>query len=96
MAPTVLTSDSATAEISDIQTGLSRMENRALSSQRVTLTEEQSDKMSKLALGAKLDRALDRRMSGQDAVMRTRAPRRPVAAKDEDSEEDIMNEKQEA
>jgi hypothetical protein len=28
--------------------------------------------MSKLALGAKLERALDRRMSGQDAVMRPR------------------------
>lgn len=28
--------------------------------------------MSKLALGAKLDRALGRRMGGQDAVMRDR------------------------
>lgn len=28
--------------------------------------------MSKLALGAKLERALDRRMSSQDAVMRPR------------------------
>lgn len=95
MAPTVLTSDSATAEISDIQTGLDRMENKALASQRVTLTEEKSANMSKLALGAKLERALDRRMTGQDAVMRRRSP--PVAAKDEDTEEeDIVNEKQEA
>lgn len=66
------TTDSAVAEITDIEKGLDRMENKALSSQRVMLSEEQSDKMKKLALGAKLDRALDRRMSSQDAVMRTR------------------------
>ncbi|KAF7562804.1 hypothetical protein G7046_g1334 [Stylonectria norvegica] len=71
-APTVQTTDSAHAEIRDIATGLDRMENKALSSQRVILTEEKTDNMSKLALGAKLERALDRRMSGQDAVMRPR------------------------
>ncbi|KAF7538648.1 hypothetical protein G7Z17_g12598 [Cylindrodendrum hubeiense] len=70
--PTVQTSDSAHAEIRDIATGLERMENKALTSQRVALTEEKTDTMSKLALGAKLERALDRRMSGQDAVMRPR------------------------
>ncbi|KPM34035.1 hypothetical protein AK830_g12534 [Neonectria ditissima] len=70
--PTVQTSDSAHAEIRDIAVGLDRMENKALASQRVILTEEKTDNMSKLALGAKLERALDRRMSGQDAVMRPR------------------------
>ncbi|CAM1502673.1 Fc.00g074490.m01.CDS01 [Cosmosporella sp. VM-42] len=70
--PTVQTSDSAHAEIRDIAVGLDRMENKALSSQRVVLSEEKTDTMSKLALGAKLERALDRRMSGQDAVMRPR------------------------
>ncbi|KAH7152748.1 hypothetical protein EDB81DRAFT_841182 [Dactylonectria macrodidyma] len=70
--PTVQTSDSAHAEIRDIATGLERMENKALTSQRVALSEEKTDNMSKLALGAKLERALDRRMSGQDAVMRPR------------------------
>ncbi|KAF4975054.1 hypothetical protein FZEAL_8123 [Fusarium zealandicum] len=72
-APTVQTNDSAHAEIRDIAVGLDRMENKALSSQRVTLTDEKTDNMSKLALGAKLERALDRRMSGQDAVMRPRS-----------------------
>ncbi|KAF4331936.1 hypothetical protein FBEOM_14275 [Fusarium beomiforme] len=72
LSPTVGTTDSAHAEIRDIATGLDRMENKALSSQRVTLTDEKTDTMSKLALGAKLERALDRRMSGQDAVMRPR------------------------
>ena len=71
--PTVQTTDSAHAEIRDIATGLDRMENKALTSQRVVLSEEKTDTMSKLALGAKLERALDRRMSGQDAEMRPRS-----------------------
>jgi hypothetical protein len=73
LAPTVRTTDSATAEIRDIEKGLDRMENKALSQQRVVLNEEKMANFSKLALGAKLDRALDRRMSSQDAVMRKRA-----------------------
>lgn len=72
LAPTTHTTDSVVAEIRDIEKGLDRMENKALSQQRVVLTEEKSANMSKLALGAKLDRALDRRMSSQDAVMRKR------------------------
>lgn len=74
--PTVQTSNSAHAEIGEIATGLDRMENKALASQRVVLTEEKTDNMGKLALGAKLERALDRRMSSQDAVMR---PRRKIS-----------------
>lgn len=69
-APTVQSNDSAQAEIRDIALNLDRMENKALSSQRVTLSDEKTDNMSKLALGAKLERALDRRMSSQDATMR--------------------------
>lgn len=72
LAPTVQTADSAHAEIRDIALGLDRMENKALASQRVLLSDEKTDNMSKLALGAKLERALERRMSGQDAVMRPR------------------------
>jgi len=74
VAPTVATTDSVTAEIRDIEKGLDRMENKALVQQRVELSEEKVANMSKLALGAKLDRALGRRMSSQDAVMRTRKP----------------------
>lgn len=76
-APSVETTDSATNEIRDIATGLDRMENKALSSQRVVLTEEKTDNLHKLALGAKLDRALKHRMSGQDAVMRPRGKKPP-------------------
>ena len=59
------------------------MENKALSSQRVTLSEEKTDAMSKLALGAKLERALDRRMTAQDAVMRV--PKKKLSEKSEKS-----------
>lgn len=72
LTPTVQTTDSVQAEIRDIALGLDRMENKALSSQRVVLSDEKTDNLSKLALGAKLERALDRRMSSQDAVMRPR------------------------
>ncbi|KAH6655184.1 hypothetical protein BKA67DRAFT_228563 [Truncatella angustata] len=71
-APSVATTDSAHAEIRNIETGLERMENKALTKQRVELSETKSAHMSKLALGAKLERALDRRMTSQDAVMRPR------------------------
>ena len=77
VALTVRTSDSATAEIRDIENGLDRMENKALTEQRVVLTEEKRANMSKLALGAKLERALDRRLSSQDAVMRQRKKSSP-------------------
>ena len=50
------------------------MENKALAQQRVFLSEEKSANLSKLALGAKLERALDRRLVGQDAEMRKRKP----------------------
>lgn len=88
-APSVETNDSATNEIRDIATGLDRMENKALSSQRVALSEEKTDNMHKLALGAKLDRALKHRMSGQDAVMRPRGNKptpTPASTKAEDDE----------
>ncbi|KAJ4176723.1 hypothetical protein NW767_015124 [Fusarium falciforme] len=70
---TAETNGPATNEIRGIASRLDRMENKALSSQRVVLSEEKTDKMLKLAFCAKLDRALDRRMSSQDAVMRPRA-----------------------
>lgn len=79
-APTVRTTDSATAEIQTIEKGLDRMENKALQQQRVVLNEEKTAVFQKLALGAKLDRALERRMTGQDAEMRL-----PRTKKDEET-----------
>lgn len=66
------TNDSSTAEIREITSGLQRMENKALIQQRVALSDDKVENLRKLALGAKLERALDRRMSSQDAVMRPR------------------------
>lgn len=84
-APSVKSTDSSQTqtdgELRTIATGLDRMENKALSSQRVVLTEEKTDNMRKLALGAKLERALDRRMSSQDAVMRPRGKSVSVSEK---------------
>ena len=80
MAPSVantvmtsLSSASAHQEINDIEEGLEKLENKKLATQRYVPTQEKSENLSKLALGAKLERALGRRMGGQDAVMRKRA-----------------------
>jgi hypothetical protein len=73
MAPTVASSgscDTVTQEINTISEGLEKLENKKLQSQRFVPTEKKTEDLSKLALGAKLERALDRRMGGQDAVMR--------------------------
>lgn len=69
---TTLSSDSAQQEIKDIENGLIKLENKKLATQRFVPTPEKTDHLSKLALGAKLERALGRRMGGQDAVMRDR------------------------
>ena len=80
MAPSVantvktsLSSASAQQEIKEIEEGLEKLENKKLATQRYVPTQEKSENLSKLALGAKLERALGRRMGGQDAVMRKRA-----------------------
>lgn len=69
---TSLTSDSAQQEIADIEDGLEKLNNKKLASQRFVPSQEKSENLSKLALGAKLERALGRRMGGQDAVMRVK------------------------
>ena len=62
--------DSQISEIKTLSDGLRRLENKNLMRQRFVPTPQKSDDLNKLALGAKLERALNRRMSGQDAVMR--------------------------
>ncbi|PGH18967.1 hypothetical protein AJ80_04294 [Polytolypa hystricis UAMH7299] len=69
-----LTGDSRLAEIKELGAGLERLENKSLSEQRFVPTPEKSDDLNKLALTAKVERALGRRMTGQDAVMRKRSP----------------------
>ncbi|KAF9885612.1 hypothetical protein FE257_012703 [Aspergillus nanangensis] len=62
--------DPRLAEFHTLRDGLERLENKPLQKQRFVPTAEKTDNLSKLALGAKVERALGRRMTGQDAVMR--------------------------
>ena len=55
-------------EVRHLTTGLARLDNPKLQSQRYVVSEIKRDQLSKLALGAKLERALNRRMVSQDAV----------------------------
>jgi len=70
-APSVATSTQTTT-ISDIDEGLRRLEDRRFAKQRFIPSEDKSEVLSKLALGAKLERALRRRMEGQDYIPRPR------------------------
>ncbi|KAI9849662.1 MAG: hypothetical protein M1837_002787 [Sclerophora amabilis] len=65
-------SDPRVADIKSFTEGLDRLDNKRLQQQRYTQTSEQSDNLSQLALQAKLDRALGRRMTSQDAVLRVK------------------------
>ena len=57
-------------EIKEWTDGFGRLEQARLQQQRYQPTTEKTDSLSKLALGAKVERALDRRMTDQDAVFR--------------------------
>jgi hypothetical protein len=69
--------DPRIADITHLHDGFERLENKPLTKQRFVPTEEKSDNLNKLALGAKVERALGRRMTSQDAVMR-----KPLSEKD--------------
>ena len=89
MAPTLAPSltpsqDSVQQEITQITEGLEKLENKKLESQRFVPSVEKTENLSKLALGAKLERALGRRLGGQDAVMK---PRKKVVKKTAKMEE---------
>jgi hypothetical protein len=62
------TADPRSKEIRSWRDSFNRLEDKRLSQQRYVVSQEQGENMSKLALGAKLDRALQRRMTGQDAT----------------------------
>ena len=66
---TTALADTGRAEISHITSGLDRLENKKLAEQRFTPTPKKSETLDKLALGAKVERALGRRMGNQDATM---------------------------
>jgi len=76
---TTATGDSRMAEIKEWTQGLDRLESKRLQQQRYVPSTQKSDDLSMLALGAKLDRALQRRMTGQDAVFRKK--KQPMSEK---------------
>ncbi|KKA18282.1 Uncharacterized protein T310_7773 [Rasamsonia emersonii CBS 393.64] len=65
--------DPRMADIKEYSEGIERLENKPLAKQRFVPTPEKADNLNKLALGAKVERALGRRMTSQDAVMRPKA-----------------------
>lgn len=67
---TTSTNDPRLQEIKEWTQGFDRLESKRLQQQRYQPTPEKSESLSKLALGAKVERALDRRMTDQDAAMK--------------------------
>ncbi|KAI9893542.1 MAG: hypothetical protein M1814_006338 [Vezdaea aestivalis] len=67
---TTSSNDPRLSEIKEFSEGLDRLEVKRLQQQRFEPSLEKTENLSKLALGAKLERALGRRMTGQDAVLR--------------------------
>ena len=74
------TNDPRVQEIKAWSQGFERLESKRLQQQRYTPSAEKSDNLSKIALGAKVERALGRRMSDQDAILK---PRPKLAVLDE-------------
>ena len=63
-------SDPRMQEIKEWTQGFDRLEQKRLQQQRYQPTPEKTESLSKLALGAKVERALDRRLTDQDATFR--------------------------
>ncbi|KIW56215.1 hypothetical protein PV05_04893 [Exophiala xenobiotica] len=70
----VASPETGMAEIRQLTQGLDRLENKHLQQQRFVPSQKKADDLSKLSLGAKVERALGRRMSDQDAVFRVKRP----------------------
>lgn len=70
ISSTTSNGDPRLQEIKEWTQGFDRLESKRLQQQRYQPTPEKSENLSKLALGAKVERALDRRMTDQDAAMK--------------------------
>ena len=75
LASSAAHADPRVQDLSTLQRGLQRLEVTRLQQQRYEPSREKRDSIASLALGAKVERALGRRMTGQDAVLRVKAPR---------------------
>ncbi|KAI9803697.1 MAG: hypothetical protein M1833_000609 [Piccolia ochrophora] len=67
---TTASNDPRYTDINDLTNGFARLESQRLQQQRYTPSAEKTESLSQLALQAKLERALGRRLTGQDAVLR--------------------------
>lgn len=63
-------------DVHELTNGLARLDQPKLQSQRYAVSETKKEEISKLALGAKLERALNRRMVGQDASFTVRGEKK--------------------
>jgi hypothetical protein len=63
------------SELKEITDGVKRLESKKMSAQRFEPSQEKSDYLSKLALTAKVERALRSRLSSQDAIWRPKSKR---------------------
>ncbi|RMZ86748.1 hypothetical protein DV736_g6027, partial [Chaetothyriales sp. CBS 134916] len=66
--PLNITAASGMAEIKQFTQGLDRLSNKKLEQQRFVPSEKKIDEISTLSIGAKVERALGRRMANQDAT----------------------------
>ena len=73
-----VTAASGMAEIKQFTQGLDRLSNKKLEQQRFVPSEKKKDEISTLSIGAKVERALGRRMANQDAVLRS-SKKRPMS-----------------
>ena len=63
-----ISTETGMQEIKNLSQGLERLENKPLAEQRFVPSEQKKDVMSKVSLGAKVERALSRRMTNQDFI----------------------------
>jgi len=71
---TASSNDPRSVDIKSWAAAIDRMSDSRLDRQRFIVDGQKGDEISTNALGAKLERALGRRMSGQDAVFTRRSP----------------------
>jgi len=64
--------DSTLNDVKDYTSTLTRLTDKRLEDQRYVVSPEKNDSMSKVALGAKVQRAVDMRYKNQDAVRKPR------------------------
>lgn len=69
---TVNSADPKAQDIKSWSGALERMQDERLDKQRYVMSPNKGEEVSKLALGAKVERALSRRMVGQDATFKVK------------------------